>query len=61
MRWTRQRRARKGSQGGLNSVSGYPVCRRTTLLTVSDDTGWMGARSGETFGETGADGEVVWS
>ena len=26
-----------------------------------DETGRMGTRSGESFGGTGADGEVVWS
>ena len=38
-----------------------PARGRTALLTVFDETGRMGTRSGETFGETGADGEVVWS
>ena len=61
MRWTRQRRARKGLQGGLISVSDYPARRRTALLTVSTKLARMGTRSGESFGETGADGEIVWS
>ena len=59
MRWTRQRRARKGSQGGLNSVSDCPARERTALKTVFDETGRMGTRSGESFGGTGADGEIV--
>ena len=45
----------------MNSVSDRPARRRTALLTVFDETGWIGARSGRTFGETGADGEIVWS
>jgi len=40
MRWTRQRRARKGLQGG-SSVSDRPACGRTALLTVFDETGRM--------------------
>ena len=39
MRWTRQRRARKGSQGGMNSVSDRPVRVRTALLTILAGTG----------------------
>ena len=31
MRWTRQRRARKGWQGGINSVSDQPARERTAL------------------------------
>jgi len=60
MRWTRQRRARKGSQGGLISVSDYPARERTALPTVFDETGRIGTRFGQSFGETGADGEMVW-
>ena len=59
MRWTRQRRARKELQGGLNSVSDHPARERTALKTVFDETGRIGTRSGESFGGTGADGEVV--
>jgi len=40
MRWTRQRRARKGLQGGF-SVSDRPACGRTALPTVFDETGRM--------------------
>ena len=39
MRWTRQRRARKGLQGGFNSVSDRPARGRTALPTVFDETG----------------------
>src|SRR6187200_972293 len=49
MRWTRQRRARKGSRGGLNSVSDYPARGRTALKTVFDETRRIGTRSGESF------------
>ena len=42
-------------------MSDRPARGRTALLTVFDETGRMGARSGESFGETGADGEIVWS
>ena len=54
-----KRRARKGLQGGINSVSDQPACERTALKTVFVETGRIGTRSGESFGETGADGEVV--
>src|SRR3954454_2001509 len=60
MRWTRQRRARKGSQGGF-AVSGRPVRRRTMLPTVFART-LLGPRVPvERSAEMGADGEVVWS
>jgi len=38
MRWTRQRRARKGWQGGINPVSDYPARERTALKTVFVET-----------------------
>ena len=40
-------------------MSDYPARERTALKTVFDETGRMGTRSGESFGETGADGEIV--
>ena len=51
MRWTRQRRARKGSQGGINSVSDFPG----TLTN--------GAWPGEAFWRrrVAAYGKSVWS
>ena len=45
----------------MNSVSDDPARRRTSLLTVFGETRMMGARSGGSFGETGADGEIVWA
>ena len=54
-----KRRARKGWQGGINSVSDQPARERTALKTVFVETGRIGTRSGQSFGETGADGEVV--
>ena len=47
--------------GRVFPVSDRPVRGRTMLLTVFDETGRMGTRSGESFGWTGADGEIVWS
>ena len=54
-----KRRARKGWQGGINSVSDQPARERTALKTVFVETGRIRTRSGESFGKTGADGEVV--
>ena len=45
--------------GRVFPVSDRPVRGRTMLLTVFDETGRMGTRSGESFGGTGADGEIV--
>ena len=42
-------------------MSDHPARRRTALLTVFDETGRIGTRSGESFGEAGADGEIVWT
>src|SRR5438445_2250110 len=39
MRWTRQRRAREGSQGGLRLVSDQPPRRRTALKRLRQDFG----------------------
>ena len=41
--------------GRVFPVSDRPVRGRTMLLTVFDETGRMGTRSGESFGGTGAD------
>ena len=51
----------QGIAGRIEPVSDRPACGRTALLTVFDETGRMRTRSGESFGETGADGEIVWS
>ena len=40
-------------------MSDYPARGRTALKTVFDETRRIGTRSGESFGGTGADGEVV--
>jgi hypothetical protein len=60
MRWTRQRRARKELQGGMNSVSDRPACGRTALLTVFVETGRMVRGPARPLAEAGADGQVVW-
>ncbi len=39
MRWTRQRRARRWLQGGINSVSDQAACRRTALLCTVKSCG----------------------
>jgi hypothetical protein len=58
MRWTRQRRARKGSQGGFSRERSTGV-RRTALPTVFART-LLGPRvPAERSAEMGADGEVV--
>ncbi|MFH1344642.1 MAG: hypothetical protein ABIL01_26115 [Pseudomonadota bacterium] len=49
------------SQGEMNLVSGMRRADGRRLKTVFDETGRMCARSGESFGKTGADGEIVWS
>jgi hypothetical protein len=61
MRWTRQRRVRNGIAGRNELRERLPACGRTALKTVFDETHRIGTRSGESFGEMGADGEVVLS
>ena len=49
------------SQGEMYLVSGY-AARRPTALKNCFRWNWPGrTRSGESFGEKGADGEIVWS
>src|SRR3954447_8798209 len=58
MRWTRQRRARKGLQGGF-AVSDCPARGRTMLPTVAARTPPGPRVPVERSAGTGADGEVV--
>ena len=60
MRWTRQRRARKGSQGGF-PVSDRPARGRTALPTILARTRRTARGPAGSLAWTGADGEVVWS
>jgi hypothetical protein len=60
MRWTRQRRRDRRSQGGINPVSDQPARRRTALQRLgwnSADSTWSAA----VLVEVAAYGEVVWS
>jgi hypothetical protein len=50
MRWTRQCRARKGSQGGF-SVSGHPVRRRPALKRLRQNFGRQHMSRSKCFGE----------
>ena len=47
------------SQGEMNLVSDMRRADGRRFKTVSMKTGRIGTRSGESFGGTGADGEVV--
>jgi hypothetical protein len=50
MRWTRQRRARTGSQGGLRLVSDRPARRRPALKRLRQDFGRQHMSRSRRFG-----------
>ena len=50
MRWTRQRRAREGSQGGLRLVSDRPARRRPALKRLRQDFGRQHMSRSKGFG-----------
>jgi hypothetical protein len=62
-RWDAMDATASGAQGvaGGFAASDRPARGRTALPTVFARTCRIGTRSGESFGGTGADGEVVWS
>src|SRR5258705_13587969 len=51
MRWTRQRRAREGSQGGLRLVSDQPARRRPALKRLRQNFGRQHMSRSKRFGE----------
>src|SRR5512140_1985832 len=60
MRWTRQRRARNGIAGRVSRERSAGARTNGAANRLRQNSAGR-TRSGKTFGETGADGEVVWS